>query len=88
MGMKRKILMVVFAVGTVAGYGSAFSHGNCWRERHEARREAFERRVAKVCVDAAREAGRHGHGHLEHGEHRPHGRGPHGRADLPGRPGL
>lgn len=74
--MKRKILMVVLAVGTVAGYGSAFARGKCWRERHEARREAFERRVAKVCVDAALgargEVGRgHGHAHGGPGDHRP-----------------
>ena len=51
--MKRYVWLTLFAVGTVTGYGSALARGTCLRERHEARREAFERRVAKVCVDAA-----------------------------------
>jgi hypothetical protein len=49
--MKRKILIAILALGTVGGYAAGFaSMGRCGR----ARRESFERHVAKVCVDAAR----------------------------------
>jgi hypothetical protein len=52
--MRRRILMAVLAVGTVAGYGSGFAHmRHCSRDRHA----AFEQHVAKVCVDAARGTG-------------------------------
>ncbi len=49
--MKRKLLIAVLAFGTVAGYASGFRHlRGCHRDRHQ----SFERHVAKVCVDAAR----------------------------------
>ena len=52
--MKRRILIAVLALGTVGGYAAGFaSLGRCGKWR----REAFERHVAKVCVDAARGAG-------------------------------
>ena len=49
--MKRRILMVLFAVGAIAGFGST-----ACRVRHagKARRAAFEDRLAKACVEAAR----------------------------------
>ena len=53
--MKRKLLIGLFAFGTVAGYGSTFA---CFKHRHEHRRAHFERHVAQVCVEAAREADR------------------------------
>jgi hypothetical protein len=51
--MRRRILIALLAVGTVAGYGSAFAHLCRAREWHRA---AFERHVADVCLDAARRA--------------------------------
>lgn len=49
--MRRKILITILALGTVGGFGAGFaSMGRCGR----ARRDSFERHVAKVCVDAAR----------------------------------
>ena len=49
--MRRKILITILALGTIGGYAAGFaSMGRCGR----ARRESFERHVAKVCVDAAR----------------------------------
>jgi hypothetical protein len=53
--MKRKILIGVLALGTLAGYGMGFKSMRC---RAEHRRDAFERHVASVCVDAARDADR------------------------------
>jgi hypothetical protein len=49
--MLRRFLIPILAVGTVAGYASGFHSLHCAR----ARREAFERHVAKVCIDAARD---------------------------------
>jgi hypothetical protein len=49
--MKRRILLVVLGLGTLAGFGSAFCEA---RARHGARRETFERHVAEVCLEAAR----------------------------------
>ena len=48
--MRRKIRLVLLALGAIGGYGSALAGSEC----HEARRAAFERHVAKVCLDAAR----------------------------------
>lgn len=45
--MARRFLVVLFALGAVAGFASAFHH------RFPDRREAFERHVAEVCTDAA-----------------------------------
>jgi hypothetical protein len=55
MDMKRQIVIGLLAAGTVLGYAGGFASMRCngkWR------REAFERRVASVCVEAARGADR------------------------------
>jgi hypothetical protein len=49
--MRRRILMVLFALGAIGGYASGFHH---LRACHAQRRAAFEQHVARVCVDAAR----------------------------------
>jgi hypothetical protein len=49
--MRRRILIALFALGTLGGYGSAIAGGSC---RAHARRSAFEHHVAKICADAAR----------------------------------
>jgi len=49
--MKRRFLMFVLALGAVAGFGAGFSRLHHCRE---ARRAAFERHVAQICVEAAR----------------------------------
>lgn len=51
--MKRKLLIALFAFGTVAGFGSGIASMACWHDRHHERRAAFERHVADVCVEAA-----------------------------------
>lgn len=48
---KRKIAIVLLSIGTIVGFGSGFAS---MRHRACARRDAFEQRVASVCVDAAR----------------------------------
>ena len=48
--MRRKIRLVLLALGAIGGYGSARGGSEC----HEARRAAFERQVDKVCLDPAR----------------------------------
>lgn len=50
--MRRSISITVLALGTVLGYGSAI-YGMRY---HRCHREAFERHVADVCVDAANRA--------------------------------
>jgi len=52
--MKRKLLIAMFSVGTVAGFGSGFAH----MRHHHHRRAHFERHLADVCVEAARDAER------------------------------
>jgi hypothetical protein len=50
--MKRRLLLIALAFGTVAGYTSAaFQHH---RYHHAERHRAFEEHVADVCVAAAR----------------------------------
>ena len=51
--MRRPILMVLLALGTLGGYASGFAHV---RACHRWREAAFERHVADVCVDAAKAA--------------------------------
>ncbi|MCC6746012.1 MAG: hypothetical protein IT371_00050 [Deltaproteobacteria bacterium] len=52
--MRRGILIALLSLGTVGGFtAGALSFTHC---RHH-RREAFERHVARVCVEAARNAG-------------------------------
>lgn len=51
--MKRKLIMGLLALGTVGGFAGGFASMGCHaRNRHE----AFERKVADVCVRAARDA--------------------------------
>jgi len=52
--MRRSILVPLLALGTIGGYGAGFASMAC---HSHARRAAFERHVAAVCVDAARRAG-------------------------------
>ena len=47
----RRLLIALFAIGTIGGYGSAIA---CGSHRAHARRAAFERHVARICADAAR----------------------------------
>lgn len=68
--MKRKLLIALFAFGTVAGFGSGFASLACHHERAHARRAAFERHVADICVQAANRA---------HAEERPDYPPPHPR---------
>lgn len=48
--MRRDVKLLLLGLGVVLGYGSGFA-GLC---AHRHRREAFERHVARVCVEAAR----------------------------------
>ncbi len=51
--MKRKIVIVLLAMGTVLGFAAGFAHlGRHVRGHHD----AFERHVAQICVEAARNA--------------------------------
>jgi hypothetical protein len=56
--MRRRLLIALFAIGTVAGFGSGFAH-LFWCAR--GRRAAFEQRVASVCAKAALDAKRPKH---------------------------
>lgn len=49
--MHRRLLIALLALGTVGGYTAGFASLAC---RAKYRREAFERHVAQVCVEAAR----------------------------------
>lgn len=52
--MKRRVIMVLLALGTLGGFGSGFaSLGRCrhWREQH---RQQVMSEFARTCVDAAR----------------------------------
>lgn len=49
--MQRRLLVVLLALGTLGGYAAGFASLNCHRDR----RAAFERHVADVCVEAARQ---------------------------------
>jgi hypothetical protein len=49
--MRRRILIVLFATGTLAGYASGFASFAC---HAHGRRDGFERHIARICVDAAR----------------------------------
>ena len=53
--MKRKALMVLFAFGAIAGFGSAAF--GC-RQHASERRAAFEDHIAEVCTRAAERGGR------------------------------
>ena len=47
----RRVLIALFALGTIGGYGSAIAGASC---HAHARRAAFERHVAHVCAEAAK----------------------------------
>ncbi len=49
--MKRALLIALLSIGTVGGYAAGFAS---LRYCHHARRVAFERHVARICADAAR----------------------------------
>lgn len=49
--MRRRLLIALFALGTIGGYGSAIAGMSC-RAHH--RRAAFERHVAHICAEAAK----------------------------------
>lgn len=54
--MKRKVIIALLGLGTVVGYGAGVARLACAKGGfggHTARRAAFERHVADVCVDAA-----------------------------------
>jgi hypothetical protein len=51
MTMRRSFLIVLLGLGALLGFGSGVHH---LRWHHWARRAAFERHVAEICVDAAR----------------------------------
>jgi hypothetical protein len=51
--MRRKITIALLALGTIAGFTSGIASLRC---RAQWRRAAFERHVAALCVQAAREA--------------------------------
>jgi hypothetical protein len=49
--MRRRLLIALFAFGTIAGYGAGFASMSC---RAHQRRANFERHVAHICAEAAR----------------------------------
>jgi hypothetical protein len=51
--MKRKIAMVLLALGAVGGFSAGAFSMACHRRAH---RENFEQHVARTCVEAARAA--------------------------------
>ena len=51
--MKRRLLIALLGFGTLFGFGSGISSMAHWHHHQNARRAAFERHVADVCVDAA-----------------------------------
>jgi hypothetical protein len=58
--LRRKIVIALLTLGTIGGFASGIASLRC---RAQWRRAAFERHVAAVCVQAARDAdaaGRHG----------------------------
>lgn len=60
--MRRGLLIALLSLGVIAGFGSAFArwqYGYGWGWGHHGHgygRAAFDRHVAQVCVDAARQA--------------------------------
>ena len=46
----RRVLIALFALGTLGGYGSAIATSSCHARE---RRAAWERHVAHLCADAA-----------------------------------
>ena len=54
--MRRRIAIVLLTLGTIGGYAAGFASLRCHSGQGWNRRQAFEQHVAKVCVDAARQA--------------------------------
>lgn len=48
--MRRRLIITLLALGTIGGYASGFASMHC---RAQWKRNAFERHVASLCVDAA-----------------------------------
>tara|TARA_B100001750_G_scaffold228966_1_gene223908 strand:+ start:2145 stop:2504 length:360 start_codon:yes stop_codon:yes gene_type:complete len=48
--MKRRLLIALFSLGVIGGFGSA---GAQWARHHHHRQAAFEAHVARVCLQAA-----------------------------------
>jgi hypothetical protein len=48
----RRVLIALFALGTLGGYGSAIAGASC---HARARRAAWEQHVAHLCAGAARD---------------------------------
>ena len=51
--MKRKAVIALLALGTVAGFAAGFSHLRCGGQHGWTRRAHFERHVADLCTEAA-----------------------------------
>jgi hypothetical protein len=49
---RKKFLIALLAAGTIGGYAWGF-HSMRWH--HWQRQKAFERHIAQICVDAARD---------------------------------
>ena len=49
--MKRRLLIMLLALGTIGGYTAGFAQLRC---HARARHGGFERHVARICADAAR----------------------------------
>ena len=51
--MRRDVRIALLTAGVILGFGSGF---HALRMRHWERRQAWERHIAGLCVDAARQA--------------------------------
>ncbi|HMJ12037.1 MAG TPA: hypothetical protein VK524_11520 [Polyangiaceae bacterium] len=51
--MKRRILIALLALGTVAGFAAGISHLRCPGRHGWERRAHFEQHVADLCTEAA-----------------------------------
>lgn len=51
--MKRRLWIVLLSLGTFGGYAAGFASLRCHGGQ---KRQHFEQHVAKICVDAARNA--------------------------------
>ena len=49
--MRRRLAIVLLSIGTLGGFASGFAS---MRHCHNQRRSSFERHVAQICADAAR----------------------------------
>ncbi|WP_394822675.1 hypothetical protein [Pendulispora albinea] len=52
---KQKVLAILLALGAVGGYSLGFMSLHC---HGHSRRAAFERHIAQICTDAARDSKR------------------------------